>query len=155
MPMKDKEVKILMDRFDTDGDERVRYCEFTQLVRFPEEHRPRPGKVKPPKWEKEPPKVDDYKAYGKEQSRGYNTTKKVAHQLLRNKFHAHGNLRKMFLNLDQERDNSVCFDAFKNLLEKNSIRMPEKEVESMFFDLNKNRDGEIQYEEFRTWLFDT
>lgn len=151
MPIKDNDLSSLMKKFDTNGDGSIQYGEFLHLVRFPLDFHSVTAKV-PPKWKKVPPKVDAYTMHSK-QPTGYNTTKKDAHTILRRKFLKRGHLRKIFLQLDQERDGSVSFESFRDLLDRYHIRMPEQEMTAMFGDLDRNSDGEIQYDEFRDWLF--
>lgn len=153
LPLKDNDLSTVMKRFDTNGDGSIQYREFLHLIRFPTDFNSITTKA-PQKWKTVPPKVDAYQMHSKQHAR-YNTTKMHAHAILRSKFLKRGHLRKIFLQLDQERDGSVSFESFKDLLRRYHIRMPEQEVTAMFRDLDRNRDGEIQYDEFRHWLFDS
>ena len=56
----------------------------------------------------------------------------------------------MFEQFDQDNSGSVSLDEAKAVLRK--IDIPEAEVESLLAIHDRNKDGELQYEEFVTFL---
>ncbi|KAK2146846.1 hypothetical protein LSH36_582g03035 [Paralvinella palmiformis] len=59
-------------------------------------------------------------------------------------------IRLLFEQFDQDNSGSVSVDEAKAVLRK--IDIPEEEVESLVAIHDRNKDGELQYEEFVTFL---
>jgi Ca2+-binding EF-hand superfamily protein len=63
-----------------------------------------------------------------------------------------GELRKEFVRADLDHDGRVNFDEFKQLLNGLESGMSESDMQIGFHELDTNRDGLIDCQEFIDWL---